>query len=133
MKKTAIIICFISIFLGQILLYYIYFKLKKNYKDGSEMLIFMAITHLLISLPLLIYTMINVDSYNQTLLGILLIIFVCIPGGILIICMPREDAGYNSNNYNKRIIDDTNNSSQFSKIMNQHNFELEGKYKTFFR
>ena len=49
-----------------------------------------------------------VYSGNKVLLGVLILLFVCVPGGILIICIPNEQIDHKT----------CNNSSGLSKIMN---------------
>ena len=102
MKKAAIIISSITFGLIELLsiIYSLIFlaaghsgsyyenEAKALTRAGIIFLVF-AIIYLIIGLLLLIYVGNNVCSYNQVLFGVIFILFISIPGGILLICLPR--------------------------------------------
>lgn len=56
---------------------------------GIFFLIF-GVVYLILGTMLLCYTGNYVYSGNQVKLGVLILLFICVPGGIMIICLPRE-------------------------------------------
>ena len=87
-------------------------------------LIIFSIIYLIFGLLLLIYTGRYVAAYNQVKLGILILLFICVPGGIMIICLPR---GTFSNNYNNNQKTNTISTqpSAFSQLVEQNNQRRE--------
>lgn len=82
-----------------------------GYLAGGVILLLFTLAYFGFGLFLLIYTGKNVAAYNQTCLGVLILLFICVPGGILIICLPHNSQIYNQMNSNNR-------TSGFSRIMN---------------
>lgn len=104
MKKTAIILSTIEFIITTIILlaassFSIRASLAEYPNDvptfGIALLVFSFI-YIIFGLFLLIFTGKYVNDYNKIRLGILIIVFICIPGGILITCLPRYNYNYKS-------------------------------------
>ena len=109
MKKTAIILSTIEFIITTIILlaassFSIRTSLAEYPNDvptfGITLLVFSFI-YIIFGLFLLIFTGKYVNDYNKIRLGILIIVFICIPGGILITCLPRYNYNYKSNTSSK--------------------------------
>ena len=116
MKKAAIIISSIQfgITLNILFFFSLYLLNIDEHASSKEgvILLILTIVYLGIGLFLIIFTGKNVAAYNQTWLGILILIFICIPGGILIICLPHNSQIYDRMNSNQKTT-----GSGFSRLM----------------
>ena len=123
MKKAAIILGSISLGAAALLMLFYafaFFEIGSDAGTGTGWtLLLITIAYVGLGLFLLIYTALNVDSYNQVKLGVLILLFVCVPAGILIICLPRYEGQMHRNNYGGK--------SNFEKIMMEK--REEDKYK----